>query len=77
MVVTKTKKIGHSLAVVIPPKAVKSLQLKPNQEVVLDIRLKSAHHRLLPSLFGAARGKVRKSTAQIIREARKDLSKHF
>ena len=72
--ITKTRKRGNSLGVRIPMETVKELKLKENQEVILEIKPKDSP---LKELFGFAKGKVNKTTEEILKEARKDLSKHF
>ena len=64
----KTKKWGNSIGVVIPIETADKLNLKPNEEIVIEIEKKS---NALKELFGAM--KSRKSTEQILKETRKDL----
>ncbi len=64
----KTKKWGSSIGVVIPSEAVERLNIKPDEEIVIEIEKKN---NVLKELFGAM--KFKKPTEQILKEARKDL----
>ena len=65
----KTKKWGNSIAIIIPSDTIAEMNIKPNEEVVVEIERKG---NVLKELFGAGkRGK--KSTAQILKETRKEL----
>ena len=74
MLITKTRKWGNSLGVRIPKNAVKEMKLRVNQEIAIEIKPKE---NVLNELFGFARGKINKSTEDILKESRKNLSKHF
>ena len=74
MLITKTRRWGNSLGVRIPKDAVKEMKLRENQEIVIEIKPKE---NVLKELFGFAKGKINKSTEEILKEARKNLSKHF
>ena len=74
MLLTKTKKWGNSLSVIIPKELVRQMKLKENQEIAIELKPKT---NVLNELFGFAKGKVNKTTEEIRKEARKDLSKHF
>ena len=74
MLITKTRKWGNSLGVRIPKNAVKEMKLRVNQEIAIEIKPKE---NVLKELFGFARGKINKSTEDILKESRKNLSKHF
>ena len=74
MVITKTRKWGNSLGVRIPKETVELLKLHENQNVILDIK---PVHNPLRELFGSAKGKITKSTAEILKEVRKNESKYF
>jgi len=74
MVMSKTRKWGNSLVVLIPKDEARKLNLKENEEVSLEIK---QSRNVLRELFGFAKGKINKSTEQIIKEARKDTSKYF
>lgn len=74
MIITKTKKWGNSLGVIIPRGLVNKMKLNENQEIAIEIKSKT---NVLNELFGFAKGRVNKSTEEIIKEARKDISKHF
>lgn len=64
----KTKKWGNSIGIVIPSKTVKKLNIKPEEEIVIEIEKK---YNVLKELFGAV--KFRKSKEEILRETRKDM----
>ncbi len=67
MVTCKTKQWGNSLGVIIPKEVVKELNLKPNEEVFIDINKKGTN--VLKELFGTL--KFKRSTEEIMKEARK------
>ena len=64
----KTRQWGHSLGIVIPKEAVEELKIKPNDEVLVEIRKKA---NPLKELFGAI--KFTKPGHQILKEVRKEL----
>lgn len=71
MITAKVKKWGNSFGVVIPKEELTRMNLQEDQEVILEITKKDSP---LKELFGwAKKHKIKKPTAQIIREARKDL----
>ena len=72
MIISKTRKWGSSLGVVIPKEIVKELKLKENQDVVLDIKPKE---NPLKELFGSV--KLSKPTEQILKEIRGKESKYI
>ena len=74
MLITKTRRWGNSLGVRIPKDAVKEMKLRENQEIAIEIKPKE---NVLKELFGFAKGKINKSTEEILNEARKNLSKRF
>ncbi len=64
----KTKRWGNSIGVVIPIETADKLNLKPEETIIIDIAKKD---NVLKELFGSF--KFKKSTGQIIKEARNDL----
>lgn len=70
MIAAKVKKWGNSLGVVLPKDELVKMDIKENQEVIIDI---SKKENPLKELFGFAKHKLKKPTEQIIKEARKDL----
>lgn len=66
MIATKTRKWGNSLGVLIPKEEVENLNLKENQDIVVDIIKKE---NPLKELFGS--GKHNKITKKEFRETRK------
>ncbi len=74
MLITKTRKWGNSLGVRIPKDMVNNLKLHENQEIMIDIK---PNANVLKEMFGFAKGKVNESTEEILKDARKNLSKHF
>ena len=66
----KIKKLGNAFIILIPPKIVKVMHLLENQEVAVDIH---PTNNVLKEMFGAAKGKIKKTTAQILKEARHEL----
>lgn len=67
--VCKTKKWGNSIGVLLPKAFVRDHHLKPEEEIVLDIKEKRSN--VLKELFGA--GKDKKITKKDFLEARKLL----
>lgn len=74
MVLTTTRKWGNSLGVRIPADIVRDYHLKEDQEVEVTI---TPSGNVLKEMFGAAKGRVHKTTKQILEESRKDTSKFF
>ena len=74
MIISKTRKWGSSLGVVIPKEAVKELKLRENEEIAMEITKKE---NPLKELFGMGKGKIKASTEDILKEARKNTSKYF
>ena len=72
MLVTKTKKWGNSLGVIIPKGTANEMKLRENQEVVIEIKPKE---NPLKELFGVGTGKTKKSTEELLREIRDKESK--
>jgi len=74
MIISKTRKWGSSLGVVIPKEIVKELKLRENQDIVMDIKPKD---NPLKELFGMGKGKTTKSTEELLKEIRGKESKFF
>jgi len=72
MMISKTRKWGSSIGIVIPKKVAKELKIRENQEVFVDIRPKD---NPLRELFGS--GKFSKPTEQLLKEVRGKESKYF
>jgi len=64
----KTKRWGNSIGFVIPMETVSRLNLRPEETITVEITKK---HNVLNELFGSL--KFKKSTEQILKEAREDL----
>ena len=64
----KTRKWGNSIGIIIPRDAAENLNIKPGEEVMLEIQKKG---NVLKELFGAV--KFGKPTNKLIKEVRKDL----
>lgn len=68
---SKTKKWGNaSLAFIIPKDIVKEKNLKPNQKIKVLIEEDS---NVLEKTFGMLKGKIKKSTDELLREVDKEL----
>ena len=63
MIISKTRKWGSSLGVIIPKDVVKGLKLRENQEIIIDVKPKD---NPLKELFGSA--KLSKPTEQLLKE---------
>ena len=72
MIISKTRKWGSSLGVIIPKEVVKELKLKEDQDVVIDIKPKD---NPLKELFGSV--KLSKPTEQLLKEIRGKESKYI
>jgi antitoxin component of MazEF toxin-antitoxin module len=72
-VVCKAKKWGNSIGVILPKSIVKSHQIKPEEELVIEIKEKKSN--VLKELFGA--GKSKKITRKEFLEYRKLLESKF
>ena len=72
MIISKTRKWGSSLGIIIPKKVAKELKIRENQEVIVDIKPKD---NPLRELFGS--GKFSKPTEQLLKEVRGKESKYF
>ena len=72
MIISKTRKWGSSLGVIIPKNVVKELKLRENQEIVIDVKPKE---NPLKELFGSA--KLSKPTEQLLKEIRGKESKYI
>ncbi len=64
----KTKKWGNSIGIIIPSEAVDKLNIKPEENLVIEINKKE---NVLKELFGAV--KFKKPTEEILKEVRKDF----
>jgi len=64
----KTKKWGNSIGIIIPSEAIEKFNIKPEEEIVIEIERKN---NILKELFGKA--KFKKPTGQIIKEVREEL----
>jgi len=67
---TKTKRWGNSLAIVIPMEKVRELKLKTGEDVNIKLERKS---NILKELFGAIH--FSKSAGELLKDARKNISK--
>ena len=72
MIISKTRKWGSSLGVIIPKDVVKQLKIRENQEVFLEIKPKD---NPLKELFGSV--KLSKPTEQLLKEIRGKESKYI
>lgn len=64
----KTRKWGNSLGLVIPSEAVESLNIKPEETVVIEISKKG---NVLKELFGSI--KFKKTTKQLMDESKIEM----
>lgn len=71
-IVVKTKKWGNSIGVIIPKEEINNLNIKENQEVIVEIKLKE---NPLKELFGFGKGK--KITKKAFLENRKLLESKY
>lgn len=71
MIKVKVRKIGGSFGLFIPKENAKRLDLRENEEVMVDITRQNP----LRELFGS--GKFSKPTEELLKESRKNLSRHW
>lgn len=64
----KTRQWGNSIGIVIPRQTVERLNIRADEEIVVEIHKK---HNVLKELWGAF--KLKKSTEIILKEAREEL----
>ncbi|MBI5393083.1 hypothetical protein HZA96_04385 [Candidatus Woesearchaeota archaeon] len=69
MIRCKTKQWGSSIGIVLPKKIVHQHNLKPHEDIVIEIKGKSAN--VLKELFGSM--KFSKPTQRLLKEAREEL----
>ena len=72
MIISKTRKWGSSLGIVIPKDVVKELKQRENKEIIVDVKPKE---NPLKELFGSV--KLSKPTEQILKEIRGKESKYI
>jgi antitoxin component of MazEF toxin-antitoxin module len=70
MTLSKTRKWGNSLGVIIPKNVVDELHLTENQEVIINIQPKE---HVLKELWGFAKGKIKEPTGAIIAVTREEM----
>jgi bifunctional DNA-binding transcriptional regulator/antitoxin component of YhaV-PrlF toxin-antitoxin module len=73
MIKAHTRAWGNSIGVVIPREVVRELNIKPHEELVIDIQRKSG--TVLKELFGALKWK--KPPREVLREARRGMESRF
>ena len=64
----KTKKWGNSIGIVIPNETIERLNIKPEEEIIVEIEKKN---NVLKEMFGKA--KFKKSTKKMIEDFRKSI----
>ncbi len=63
----KTKKWGNSIGIVIPIEAVERFNIKPEEDIIIEIEKKN---NVLKEMFGKA--KLKKSAKRMIKDFRKE-----
>ena len=71
MISVKTKQWGNSVGLIIPKDLVRELNIKPNEEIKVEISKKKTN--VLKELYGSI--KFSKPARQLIKEARKRVVK--
>ncbi|MBI2448826.1 AbrB/MazE/SpoVT family DNA-binding domain-containing protein [Candidatus Pacearchaeota archaeon] len=64
----KTKKWGNSIGIIIPNETIEKLNIKPNENVIVEIHKKG---NVLKELWGAF--KFKKDPHKLIKEVRKEF----
>lgn len=72
MIISKTRKWGSSIGIIIPRKVARDLKLRENQEVIIDIKPKD---NPLKELFGSV--KLSRPTEELLKEIRGKESKYI
>ena len=67
MIEVKTKKWGNSIGVVIPMETVERLNIKPEEDIIIEIEKRN---NILKEMFGEA--KFKKSGKKMIEDFRKE-----
>lgn len=73
MISCKTKQWGNSLGIIIPKDIVREMNIKPEEEIRVEISKKKSN--VLKELFGALPSK--KPTEQLLKEVRGKESKYI
>lgn len=73
MLKAHTRKWGNSVGIVIPRDVVQELNLKPHEDILVDIHKKSG--TVLRELFGALHWKT--PTEEVLRQARRELESKY
>lgn len=64
----KTRRWGNSIGVVIPNEAIERLNIKPEEEIIIEIEKKN---NVLKEMFGKAR--IKKSAKKMIEDFRANM----
>lgn len=73
--ISKTRKWGSSIGIIIPKKVAKELKIRENQEVFFDVKPKD---NPLIELFGSLKPlKFKKPTSELLKELRSNESKYI
>ncbi len=73
MLKAHTRKWGNSVGIVIPKEVVDELNLKPHEDILVDIHKKSG--TVLKELFGSLHWKI--PTEEVLRQARRELESKY
>jgi len=73
MLKAHTRKWGNSVGIVIPKDVVQELNLKPHEDILVDIHKKSG--TVLKELFGSLHWKAQ--TEDVLRQARRELESKY
>lgn len=73
MIKCQTKPWGNSIGIIIPKDVVRELNIKPYEDIFVDIEGKSGN--VLREMFGKI--KFSKPTKQLLKEIRKDLESKY
>lgn len=68
MISCKTKQWGNSIGIIIPSEIIREMNIKPNEEIVVDIEKKKS---VLKELFGSI--KFKKPPSQAVKDFRKEM----
>ncbi len=69
----KTKRWGKSICIVLPKRFVKENNIKPNEEIIINIKGKAGN--VLKEMYGIM--KFSKPTEQLLKDARRDLESKY
>ena len=75
MIKCQTRQWGNSIGIILPKRFIKENNIHPHEEILVEIKGKSGN--ILKELFGSGKDKLKRPTAEILKETRKELENKF